>query len=92
MSRGGDGRNKGEWDRPLPSAVFPHADSATLAEAPARCPRCGGLWRLVGEGLQCRVCPRRWLAGDMLVTLVGRPRESGARGARMPAPKGRHPG
>lgn len=73
-----DGRIVGNWDRPLPAAVFKYADSATLAEAPPRCPRCGGLWRPVSEGYQCRQCPRRWLASERLTELVGRTLEHAA--------------
>lgn len=63
--------NRGEWDRPTPPAVFPHAQSARLEQAPDRCDRCGSFWRLTSDGLQCRGCSRHWLVGEMLAELVG---------------------
>lgn len=56
----------------MPPAVFPHAQSQTLAEAPARCRRCGGPWRLVADGYACQTCPGHWHVGEKLTELVGR--------------------
>jgi len=70
--------NRGTWNDAveLRPATFPYADSARISEAPPRCDRCGGIWKEVSDGYQCRQCPRRWLAGDKLRELVGRTLES----------------
>src|SRR4030095_4306519 len=52
-----------EIDRP---AVFPGADGRWLTDAPPRCGKCGGVWRLDPEGLACRNCGRRWRAAESL--------------------------
>jgi len=56
----------------IPVVEFPWADSPRLDQAPARCPRCAGLWRAVDEGYVCTQCGRRWRAGDCLMKLVSR--------------------
>jgi len=37
---------------------FPGAAAATYAQAPTQCDRCGGVWRVVADGLACYLCPR----------------------------------
>ena len=37
---------------------FPGAAAATDAQAPTRCDRCGGIWRVVADGLASSLCPR----------------------------------
>jgi hypothetical protein len=52
---------------------FPFADGESLGQAPARCDRCGGVWRLVDEGYGCSTCPRRWRAAAVLRSMMSRP-------------------
>jgi DNA-directed RNA polymerase subunit RPC12/RpoP len=73
----------------IPPAHFPHAQSQRLEQAPDRCDRCGGIWREVSDGYQCRQCPRRWLVGERLAAMLCRTRETEAAGRRIAAPKGR---
>ena len=43
--------------RPRPSLSFPGARLARIAEAPTRCPNCGGPWRRLQTSLACLTCP-----------------------------------
>jgi len=45
---------------------FPGASIATWAALPARCPRCGGPWRLIPGGVQCVLCARAFYVGEGL--------------------------
>jgi hypothetical protein len=40
-----------------PSVSFPGARLARLADAPPRCPSCGGPWRRLQTSLACLTCP-----------------------------------
>jgi hypothetical protein len=39
------------------SLAFPGARLASIAEAPLRCPTCGGPWRRLEASLACLTCP-----------------------------------
>jgi hypothetical protein len=43
--------------RPAPSVSFPGARLARVADAPPRCPSCGGPWRRLQTSLACLTCP-----------------------------------
>jgi hypothetical protein len=43
--------------RSWPSLAFPGARLARIADAPPRCPNCGGPWRRLQASLACLTCP-----------------------------------
>lgn len=57
--------------RPAPTP-FPHAHVRRLADAPATCNRCGGLWRKVETGLSCLLCGRECVVAETLMATVRR--------------------
>jgi hypothetical protein len=45
---------------------FPGARLARLADAPPRCPDCGGPWRRLEASLACLICPTElYIAADL---------------------------
>jgi hypothetical protein len=49
---------------------FPGAAYRYLDETPETCDRCGAPWRLVPDGLACRMCPRHVYVAESLTSLV----------------------
>ena len=56
---------------------FPGAGAVTYQEAPARCPRCGGPWRWVADGVRCVLCSRTVVIAEALLSVF---RHAGAEG------------
>lgn len=56
----------------LPATLFPHAHLRRLADAPATCHRCGGLWRQVETGLSCLICGKELVVAETLIATLRR--------------------
>jgi hypothetical protein len=52
--------------KPTPPTHFPGAEVEDPDEAPPRCDRCGGPWKIVAVGLQCATCPRELVVAAAL--------------------------
>jgi hypothetical protein len=48
--------------RPWPFLSFPGARLARIADAPPRCPNCGGPWRRLRAWVACLTCPTELFA------------------------------
>ena len=55
------------------SLAFPGARLAYIAEAPLRCPTCGGPWRRLEASLACLTCPTElYIAAELRRVEIGR--------------------